>query len=556
MLLLAIVIVSGGCARRCDGSKDVDGTGQGSAATATPPKNELVVQIDYEPPALVPLIHPDQWAHRIVAHQLFESLVRFDPRPPHALRGELATSWKVSADGLTYDFALRKGVRWHDGSSFDSADVLFTFQRVLDEKVRAVSTRATLQPFVARYEQVGSHGFRIVCKRRSPYFIKALADLVILPAKRLGDGDLNTHPLLRRPIGTGPYRFERWQSGQQISLRRYRGYWGKAAQIERLVFRVVRSPELALQLARRREIDFLPRLHGAQLERVRGDRALLKHFRLVQHVTPGTAFVLFNHQRKHFADARVRRALAMLLDVPTIVTQIMRGQARRIASLYWIDDPEHDASIEPIPFDPAGAEKLLAAAGWRDTDGDGLLDQQGKPFKLSFLVVASSKSTQRWATIYQQQLKKAGIALSIETIEWTAYLARIRKHDFDLGTLGMALAGPYTDLYLQLHSSQIDDGQNYSAYRNPQVDRLLEQIRQQLDDAKRKRLSHELQQLLAREVPLIPLFTLTEPGLLARRVEGVYRSPLWYQLRDFRIRGVPLGAGPSGDKRAQPGATR
>jgi peptide/nickel transport system substrate-binding protein len=537
-LLVVLLVGSGGCSG-CRGSGQGDGRGSGSgsgAATRSKDPSKLVIAISTEPPGLVPMIHPDQWGHRIAMHNVLETLVAFDPKPPHRLRGELAASWKVSDDGKTYDFTLREGVRWHDGKPLRVADVVFTFDRVLDPKVRAVSSRGTIEPFISRYQAVGARGFRIICKRRSPYFLKALADLPILPAHRMSDGDLNVHPLLRRPVGTGPYRFENWVSGRRIVLHRAPRYWGPKPSIEQLIFRVVRSPELALQLARRGEVDLLPRIHGAQwAQRVIKDKRLLARLRPIHHVTPGTAFVLLNHRRALFADKRVRRALALLLDVKTIVTQIMHGQAKRIASLIWIDDPEHDPSIKPVPFDPAAAAKLLDAAGWTDSDGDGVRDRGGKAFRFTFLLIASSKSTRRWSTVYQQQLKKAGIAMRIVPIEWTAYLAKIRAHDFDMGTLGMAIAGPYTDLYLQLHSSQIADGQNYSAFSSKTVDALLEAIRTELDDGKRKALSHRLQRLLADAMPVIPLFTLTEPGLVSRKVQGVYRSPMWYQLRDWRV---------------------
>ncbi|MCK5795867.1 MAG: hypothetical protein KAI47_01700, partial [Deltaproteobacteria bacterium] len=368
----------------------------------------------------------------------------------HALRGELARVWRVSPDGKTYDFTLRRDVRWHDGKPFGAKDVVFTFDRVLDSKVRAVSTRSSIQSFIGHYEAVGKHGFRIVCTRRSPFFLKALTDVTILPSHRMKDADLNTHPLLRAPIGTGPYRFASWRSGQEIVVDRNEHYWGRPASIGRIIYRVIRNPELALQMARRHELDLVPRFHGVQwVKRVLVDKSLLAAYRPVVHVTPGTAFVLLNHKRSIFSDVRVRRALARLLDVRTIVDKIMYGQATRIASLYWVDDPEHDASIKPIPFDPSVAEKLLDAAGWHDHDGDGIRDRgPGEVLRFTFSLVASSKSTRRWATIYQQALRKAGIAMSIVPIEWTAYLAKIRRHDFDMGTLGMALAGPYTDLYV------------------------------------------------------------------------------------------------------------
>ena len=118
---------------------------------------------------------------------------------------------------------------------------------------------------------------------------------------------------------------------------------------------------------------------------------------------------------------------------------------------------------------------------------------------------------------------------------WAAYLQRIREHDYDMAALGMQISGPYTDLYLQLHSSQIKDGQNYAAFKDAQMDRLMEQIRTERDDEKRRKLTSTLQQRLSELIPVLPLFSLREPGLVSRKVRGVYRSDMWYQLQDWWI---------------------
>jgi peptide/nickel transport system substrate-binding protein len=123
--------------------------------------------------------------------------------------------------------------------------------------------------------------------------------------------------------------------------------------------------------------------------------------------------------------------------------------------------------------------------------------------------------------------------MEMSLMDWAAYLDRLRKHDFEAAILGMVQLGPFSDLYLQLHSSQITDGQNYGAYSNPRVDRLLENIRTTLDPKLRRRLSLEVQKLLYDEMAMIPLFTLQEVGLVSRRVHGVYSSALWYQFRDW-----------------------
>lgn len=526
-LSLAALFTAAACPR-----KPSKPAGDGGAGRA---RDQLVVHLEVEPAHLVYMLKPDAWAYRMTAHTLLQALIRIDPKS-YGFVGELAREWTVSDDGLTYTFDLRRDVRWHDGKPFSGADVKFTFDRLMDENVQAASTRASLEPFIDRYELVGEHTFKIVCKEPSFFFLQNLASVMILPAHLMRQGDLNRHPLLRRPIGTGPYRFSSWTPGREIVLERYDRYWGKAPRIRRLVWRIVRDAAVALRLARRGELGFVPRV-GPDLwtSQVLRDAAFRKRFAFTYHTTPGIGFVLFNHQRPLLADVRVRRALGELLDVDMIVKKIMYGLAERVPSLYWANDPYFDSTIKALRFDPTAAAATLEQAGFRDQDADGVLERGGKPLSFTFIVSAGSKSAQRWLTIYQQQLRKARVKMEIQTLEWAAYLQRIREHDYDLAALGMQISGPYTDLYLQLHSSQIKEGQNYAAFSDPEVDRLLERIRVERDHARRKQLTHALQQRLAEKVPVLPLFSLREPGLVAREVRGVYSSDMWYQLQDWWI---------------------
>jgi peptide/nickel transport system substrate-binding protein len=510
--------------------------------TACPPKpkdvgrrGSLVVHASVEPAHLVNMIQPDGWAHRITAHNLFESLVRIDPRTYETI-GELASTWQVSPDRRTYTFYLRQGVVWHDGAPFGGEDVKFTFDRLLDERVRATSARASLEPFIESYRLVRPDRFEIVCKRVSPFFLVAIGDLAILPAHLMRQGDLNTHPLLRRPVGTGPYRFVSWESGRQITLRRHERYWSAAPKIGEVIYRFVTSPDMALKLARRGELDFVPQVRAAQwVHEVQKDPVLRHEFVITRHFPPGTSYVMLNHRRQVFADVRVRRALAMLLDVQTIATKVMHNLARPVGALYWFKDPDYDQGITPIAFNPAAARKLLAEAGWGDSDGNGVLDKGGQPLRFVFYLIAGSETHKLWLTMYQQELRKAGIVMEVSPIDWSAYLDRIRRHDFDAGALSMQQVGPFTDLYAQFHSSQIEDGQNYGAYRSARVDRLLDQVRTELDPGRRRALSLELQHTLYSDMAVIPLFALEDPGLVSRRVHGVYTSAMWYQVRDWWI---------------------
>jgi len=519
-MLLALVTLASACPDRSQRSR---------------PPRALRIHVESEPAHLVSMIQPDAWAHRITSHNLFESLVRLDPRT-YKVIPELASTWTVSKDHLTYRFYLRHGVRWHDGKPMTGEDVKFTFDRVMDPAVRAVSARSSLEPFIASYRLVQPDQFEIRCKTPSPWFLVSIADLSILPAHLMRDGDLNTHPLLRRPVGTGPFRFVRWDTGQKIVLDRFTDYWGKKPGIPRLVYRIITNSQTAMQLARRQELDFISRVRIEQwTSTVLSDPLIRDAFITVRHASPGTSYILINHQRPLFQDVRVRLALAKLLDLRLIANKIFQGMARPVGALYWYKDPDYDGALKPVEFDPAGAARLLREAGFADSDNNGVLDRNGQPLRFVFLLVAASQTNRRWLTIYQQNLRKAGIVMEISPIDWAAYLDRIRRHDFDAGPLGMVQVGPFSDLYQQFHSSQIDDGQNYGAYRDPKLDRLLEQVRVEMDPANRRALSLKVQAILRREMAVIPLFAYEDPGIVSRRAHGVYSSALWYQVRDWWI---------------------
>jgi peptide/nickel transport system substrate-binding protein len=498
-------------------------------------KDTLVVHVEAEPAHLLSMIRPDFWAKRITANNVRETLIRMDPRS-YKLQGVLASTWKVSPDRLTYTFYLRRGVRWHDGRPFTAGDVKHTLDLLLDKRVPAASVRASLAPYLSSYRISGEDRFVMVCKQASPFFMPALSDLEILPAHRLRADSISTSPYLRKPLGTGPYRFVSWTTGQRIVLQRFDGYWGPKPRIRRLVYRVVSDPDVALKLARRRELDFVPRVRPAQwVGVVARDKVFQHEFLRIRHFPPGNSFIMLNYKRPFLADRRVRLALAKLLDLDTVVDKIVHGLGKRVGALYWFKDPDYNHDIKPLAYDPAGARKLLAAAGFSDTDDNGVLDRDGEPLRFTFLLASVSRTQQRWATIWQQALRKAGVVMEISPMDWLAYLNRLQNHDFDVASLGMRWASPYSDLYYQLHSSQIDGGQNFSGYKNRGADRLMEGIRTEMDPARRRAMSLRLQKMLADDVALIPLYAEEEPGIVSRRVHGVYTSALWYQVKDWWI---------------------
>ncbi len=502
------------------------------------PPTELVIHMDVEPPHLNPLLQEDVWLARITINNVFESLIRRHPKKYRFLPA-LATRWAFSDGGKVLTFTLRHGVTFHDGKPFSAKDVVFTFDRVMDPAATTAHVRSDFMDLVA-WKALGKDRVRLTFKRPGFKVLESLSHLSILPKHVYGHGDFNHCPANHRPVGTGPFQFDTWKRGRFIRLKRYDKYWGPKPALKRVVYRIVRSKQKALGLVKRGEIDLMPRVLPQQ---ACGPKApirqpsITKHFRIVTYYPVQFYTAIFNLNNPLFADKRVRQALSYLVPRKLIADKIFCGRARLISGPYWRGKPGNDPTIKPRRFDPKRAAALLKAAGWTDSDGDGVLDRQGRKFSFRWLRFAESSVQRRLLPILREQFRKAGLDMSIETISWTAGLSRMKHHQFDMTDLNWFYYFEQ-DLYQIYHSSQCANGSNYGCYKNPKVDRLLEQIRRTVDAKARHGLERKLHRLLHEDVPGIYLFNVGSVSLVSKRFTGLEPSPEWFQVRDAR----PVGS--------------
>jgi peptide/nickel transport system substrate-binding protein len=499
----------------------------------------LVIALDVQPPSLNVLLDPDWVAQRIVLHRVYQSLVAIDPHDDPAYRPipELAERWEISPDGRTYTFHLRSGVKWHDGRPFTAADVIATFDKIFDEHTRAASLRADLAE-LAHYAAPDPTTLVLTWKR--PYFMAfdVLADITIQPAHVIAQlsaaqyNEAASNPLNRHPIGTGPYRFVRWDNGERIELERNPDYWGKRPHLERLLFRPISDPALRLQLAQRGEVDLLYRLKTDQWLGVEKDPDLRAHFNRSRSYPAKYLWIGWNNLNPWFASVPVRRALTMLVDRPGILAHVLYGLARPTTCHFYWASAACDPALEPLPFDPSAAQRLLDREDIRDHDGDGVRDRAGQPFRFTFMLPSGASETARWVTKIKEDLGHAGIEMEIENVEWSAFLRRLRDHDFAAATLiwtGDARMDP-TPIW---HSSSIAGGSNFISYRNPEVDRLIEQARVTLEPETRNALFRRFGAILQAEQPYTFLCTPPDLDLLHKRIKGARVSLYWWQFEEL-----------------------
>lgn len=490
----------------------------------------LRIHTEVDPASLNPILRPDAWIVRIVLHDVLQALVRRNPYT-NLFEGELASSWESSEDGLTWTFTLRDDVTWHDGKPFTADDVIHTLDMVMAPDSTAVSVKASLEE-IKHYEK-GKEG-EVVLQLEKPnsLFLQHIEGLAILPRHLYVKSSLSDHPANEAPVGTGPFRFVSWQRGKRIVLEKYDGYWGKNAWLDGVEYVVAKDKNVAMQMLKRGDIDLMPRINADQFLSYDRDDQLSKRFFRVTYATPDISFLMYNTENPLFAQAEVRRAMTLMLDRQRIRCAVHRCLARVISGPWPQGHPANDPQVKPWPFDPQEAEHLLAEAGFEDTDGDTILDRDGRPFTFTFIIPTQSDSIQRLGTIYQEELRAHGVDMQIKLLDWTSYIEKCRAHDFDMGAMSFQMEWD-NDLTGIFHSKSIDGGQNFISWKHDGVDYILEQSRITLDDDQRNALLRDLHAILHAEQPYTFAFSPLESSLISRQFHGAVPTIKWYQERDI-----------------------
>ncbi|RMG17512.1 MAG: hypothetical protein D6729_08735 [Deltaproteobacteria bacterium] len=503
------------------------------------PGGEVVVQVYSDPPSLNPLVDSDWWAARMMEHNVLEALLSYDwyADPDYPVVPELAERYEVSDDHLTYTFHLRKGVKWHDGMPFTADDVIATFDKMMDPTTKSVHVRAYFQELDS-YEKVDD--YTVVFHYKKPYFLvlDTFADFPILPAHIIGKlsgtefNQAATNPLNRHPIGTGPFKFVEWEADQKIVVERNEDYWGRKAYLDRIVYRIVKDATVSEQLAAKEELDVWTRILPEQW--IKMDNPVFKEkFNRFKLYEANYAWIGWNMKRPFFSDKRVRRAMTMLIDRPGIIEKVMYGLPLPTQCHFYFKS-KACPDLPPIPYDPAGAVKLLEEAGWKDSDGDGVRDKDGIPFKFTFMIPASSVQSERMATKMKEDFTRAGIDMAIQKVEWAAFTKRLREKEFDACTLLWG-GGPRGDPTQIWHSSSIEGGSNYVSFSNPEADRLMEEARVTFDPEKRNALYREFGKILYEEQPYTWLYVRPRLELLHKRIKGARSSLLYWKWSDWWV---------------------
>ncbi|MCW8129095.1 MAG: peptide-binding protein [Planctomycetota bacterium] len=412
-------------------------------------------------------------------------------------------------DTLYFTFHLRQGVRWHDGTPLTPQDYLFSFKTLKDPGIDCQPSRNYFQD-CEKLEALDAATIRFTWRKLFAGAFTASAGLTLVPEhiyRYETANQFNTHPRNKEAFGTGPYKFKEWLPKQRIVLERNEDYWGYKPPFKQIYYRIVSESAVRFQMLKDKKLDTIGLTPSQWVNDVPKPPFGQPHgLAAVKQYATYYNYIGWNGRLPKFADKHVRQALTMSIDRDKILQNILGGMGMVVSGTFFSKGPYNDPKINPWPFDPKRAGELFAEAGWKDTDGDGFLDKDGAKFEIKIKFPAASETGKKVLIAVQGDLKKAGIDCQLDPIEWSVFLDKIKKRDFDAIMLGWSL-GWDPDPYQLWHSSQTaGEGSNHCYFVNKEADGIIEQLRKTFDFDERVALCHRFHAILHDEQPYTFMF--------------------------------------------------
>ena len=469
-----------------------------------PDPNTLVMIIESSPTNLDPRVGIDAQSERIDA-LIFDDLL---DRDEHLnVKPALAERWEVP-DPLTYIFHIRHGVKFHDGRSLTSRDVKWTFDSMLQSKIR--TTRAAAYRYVDHVD--APDDYTVMFKMKEPYstLLWNLSDgaMGIVPYGALAE--MTTHP-----VGSGPFRFVSAEQDKEVIVERNDAYWGDKPRVPRVRFAVVPDTTTRALELRKGSADIVSNALTSDMV-----LALQKEPSLQVERAPGTvySYLAFNLRDPILGDVRVRHALAYAIDRRPMIHYLWRDFAKPADSILPPQSWAYNAEVPKYGFDPEKARQILDAAGYPLVNG--------VRFRIT-MKTSTEESTRLMVAVLQQQLRDVGIALDIRTFESATFMADVISGAYQMYSLRWIGGNEDPDIFeYAFHSDKFPPhGANRTFYVNPKLDALINRGRSETDPTRRKAVYADIQTILATDLPYINLWFLDNVVVHTKRVRNVTLNP-------------------------------
>jgi peptide/nickel transport system substrate-binding protein/microcin C transport system substrate-binding protein len=472
------------------------------------------VNIGGEPTTLNPLTSTDAYAQTVQGY-IIEGLLERN-LDTYEWEPGLAEKWEVSGDKKAFTFVLREGVKWHDGKPLTVEDVKFSFDAIFDPSLNTAHMRPYFEN-IEKVEIVDPRTVRFTVK--DDYFknFEVCANgLAIIPKHFYGDASKKKEHG-KMLIGTGPYKLASYDKGKRIVLEQNPDWWGrkdpnqsKTWNFPKLTLRFVQEDNVVLESFKKGDLDYIGLRPEAFVKKTEGAEWGTKLFKVktVNKANKGYTFVGWNMKHPVLSDKKVRRALSMLYNRDLAMNKFEFDLSAHADGPVEPSSDFHPPTAKPSVFDPQGALKLLTDAGWKDTDGDGVLDKMiaGKKTPLSITILEPSGDYMKYLTLYKEEAKKVGVNFELKQIEWNSFIKLIDERKFEAVRLAWGPGAGDPDPKQIWHSSSQNGGSNFNHYANAEVDRMIDAVRRTHERPKRIEMLQKVYTLIAADDPYLFMF--------------------------------------------------
>jgi peptide/nickel transport system substrate-binding protein len=468
---------------------------------------------------------------RQIMQFIYDPLLRRDPKTGRIVPG-LAQSYKVSKDEKTVILRLRQGVKFHDGTPFDAHAVIFSLNRILNPKLKSPWAASITGP-VSRFKSVGK--YTVIIRLKAPFapFLDSLTQVALAPVSPAAVAKYGTS-FGAHPVGTGPFVFQSGVPNDNVVLTRNPDYkWAPsyyshrgAAYLSKVVIRNVPESATRMALISTNAIDVVYNPDVTQLPQYASN----PKYKIVVGVQSGMPrSIVLNTSKFPFNDPKVRQAVAYAVDKKAILKAAYNNigsVANNILSPSVFSYSSAVAKSFP-KYDPAKAKQILAADGWKAGDG-GVLTKDGRQLKFDYGSITGGTNFVIQDQIIQSNLKAIGMSMEIQHEEQAAYLADLRAGKWPMAGMLFVATDPDV-LYTVLDSASIGPAWNTAFYRSKKVDDLLTKGRSTTDDAKRAKIYEQIQQIVAKDLPYIPYYNISNPFIVTAKAKDfkVDRQGFW-----------------------------
>lgn len=428
----------------------------------------------------------------------------------------LAERYEISKDGKVFTFYIRKNAVFHDGKPVTAEDVKFSFEMIFEPKYKAQHLIPYLEG-ISKVEVVDTHTVRATAK--DSYFknFDVIATLEVVPKHVYGDVE-KSMKMTRTYVGAGPYTLDKYDRGQMILAKRFDKWYGHQVpelkgyyNFGTITFRFYTEENVILERAKKGDLDYIDLRAESYVKKTNGDpwgKTIFK--KKVENSAPKSyGYIGWNFRKELFQDKNVRIALAHLLHREEMNKKFRYDMGELARGPAYNRSEFASPKVKAIEFNPKKATELLAKSGWKDTDKNGILDKtvNGKKMEFKFTLLHPAKDTEKYWTMYKEDLKKAGIELEIMYREWNSFIKLLDDGNFDACALAWGASDIDWDPKQIWHSSgAVPGGSNFIYYKNPQVDKLIDEARLTVDKNKRNKMLREVYEKIALDAPYAFLF--------------------------------------------------